>query len=60
MIPPDLEVVDTDVLIIGSGPAGCTYAKSLLEGSDFKVLMVEMGTQQSSILGENLKNVRLS
>ncbi|CAD6586338.1 MAG: Pyranose 2-oxidase [Tremellales sp. Tagirdzhanova-0007] len=56
MIPPDLEVVDTDVLIIGSGPAGCTYAKSLLEGSDFKVLMVEMGTQQSSILGENLKN----
>ncbi|ORY21518.1 hypothetical protein BCR39DRAFT_553361 [Naematelia encephala] len=52
--------VNTDVLIVGSGPVGCTYAKVLLEKTDQKVMMLEMGTQQSPVLGENLKNVRSS
>lgn len=51
-----MRIVQTDVFIVGSGPAGCTYARTILESTDKVVFMAEMGTQQSSILGENLKN----
>lgn len=44
-----------DVLIVGSGPIGATYAKILADaGKD--VLMVETGTQESKIAGEHKKN----
>jgi 2-polyprenyl-6-methoxyphenol hydroxylase-like FAD-dependent oxidoreductase len=55
----DVERIHTDVLIIGSGPIGCTYARTLLEQPGIQVTMVDMGSQQSSIKGENLKNVQL-
>jgi choline dehydrogenase-like flavoprotein len=50
-------VVETDVLIVGSGPAGCTYAKVLPRKTDKSVIMLDMGSQQSRVQGENLKNV---
>lgn len=44
-----------DVLIVGSGPAGCTFARILAEeGRD--VLVVEAGAQHSRRPGEHLKN----
>ena len=44
-----------DVLIIGSGPIGCTFARYLVaEGC--KVLMIDAGAQLSPRPGENLKN----
>ena len=44
-----------DVLIIGAGPIGCTFARYLTsEGR--KVLMIDAGAQLSPRPGENLKN----
>jgi pyranose oxidase len=44
-----------DVLIIGSGPIGCTFARYLVP-KGHKVLMVDAGAQLSRRPGENLKN----
>ncbi|KAL8291669.1 hypothetical protein RQP46_001927 [Phenoliferia psychrophenolica] len=56
MIRGAMRVVQTDVFLVGSGPASCTYARTLLDSTDKHLFMAEMGSQQSSILGENLKN----
>ncbi|KAJ6070611.1 hypothetical protein N7467_011930 [Penicillium canescens] len=53
-----------DVLIIGSGPIGATYAKEILQPeserdvsqNNPKVIMVEAGAQESKIPGEHKKN----
>lgn len=37
-------VLQTGVLIVGSGPIGATYARKLVDAG-LKVLMVEMGAQ---------------
>ncbi len=55
----NIQIINTDVFIVGSGPIGCTYAKILLDRTDKHVFMAEMGSQQSKVLGENLKNVGL-
>lgn len=47
--------IDTDVLIAGTGPAGCTFARFLIEGGR-KVLMVDPGAQLSIRPGAHLKN----
>ena len=44
-----------DVVIVGSGPIGSTYARKLVEGGR-KVLMVEAGVQERQRPGEHLKN----
>ena len=43
----DHPVVQTEVLIVGSGPVGATYARKLVDAG-IKVLMVEMGPQYES------------
>src|SRR5438067_2210837 len=44
-----------DVVVIGSGPAGCTFARILAEeGRD--VVILEAGAQHSRRPGEHLKN----
>lgn len=40
----EVEVIQTDVLVVGSGPIGATYARKLIDAGH-KVLMVEAGSQ---------------
>jgi pyranose oxidase len=55
-----VETNSVDVLIIGSGPIGCTYARQLVDGDPrLKVLMVDLGSQLSARPGSNAKNVYL-
>ncbi|RPA74861.1 pyranose oxidase [Ascobolus immersus RN42] len=51
----DQRYKDVDVLIIGSGPIGATYAKKLVE-EGFSVTMIETGSQESRVSGEHKKN----
>src|SRR3954447_2700974 len=49
------QTVETDVLLVGSGPIGCGFARTLVEGGR-RVLMVDAGAQHSQRPGEHLKN----
>lgn len=46
---------EADVLIIGSGPVGCAFARTLV-GAGKSVLMIDAGAQLSRRYGEHLKN----
>lgn len=50
---PDLK--DTEVLIVGSGPLGCTFARALAQAGR-TVTMVDAGPQLSQRPGQHLKN----
>ncbi|WAZ25768.1 GMC oxidoreductase [Streptomyces cinnabarinus] len=46
---------EADVLIIGSGPVGCAFARKLVDAGK-NVLMIDAGAQLSRRYGEHLKN----
>jgi choline dehydrogenase-like flavoprotein len=47
-----------DVLIIGSGPAGSTYARTIAEARpDTTILMVDVGPKLSEAIGEHTTNM---
>ncbi len=50
-------VIVTDVFIAGSGPIASAYARTIIDASDNdKVLMVEIGAQDSPVIGAHQKN----
>ncbi|KID84961.1 Glucose-methanol-choline oxidoreductase [Metarhizium guizhouense ARSEF 977] len=53
--------VEVDVLIVGSGPIGAVFARELVNAhwnhkKDLKILMVDVGPQDSFRIGEHKKN----
>ncbi|KAF3023517.1 hypothetical protein E8E14_007863 [Neopestalotiopsis sp. 37M] len=54
-VPDDAPVIETEVLIVGSGPVGATYARKLVDAG-IEVLMVEIGAQETPIPGDHKKN----
>ena len=53
--PDASEVLKTDVLVIGSGPVGCTFARKLVKAGK-SVLLIDAGSQLSDRPGWHLKN----
>ena len=52
-----IETMEVDVLIVGSGPIGCAFARKLIESNKgLHVCMVDSGAQQTRRPGEHLKN----
>lgn len=50
--------VKTDILIVGSGPVGATYARRLAERlPEAAILMIDLGPQLTARPGMNLKNL---
>lgn len=56
--PYEVEDREVDVLIVGSGPVGCTFARRLVDAGR-SVWMVDAGAQLSRRPGEHLKNAFL-
>ena len=53
-----MKQTQTDVLIIGSGPTGATYARMINDAMpDVKVLMIELGPRLTNKAGVHVKNI---
>lgn len=51
------DILYPDVMIVGSGPLGATYARKILTDKPAAtVMMAEMGAQESVVVGEHKKN----
>ncbi|MFL5657552.1 MAG: pyranose oxidase [Ktedonobacteraceae bacterium] len=53
--PNTIENLEVDVLIIGSGPVGCTFARKFV-AAERSVYMIDAGAMLSEHPGEHLKN----
>lgn len=53
--PPPEKVIETEVLVVGSGPIGATYTRKLVDAG-IKVLMVDIGEQATRLVGDHKKN----
>ena len=54
--PPDgPEILKTEVLVVGAGPLGCTFARKLVKAGK-SVLLIDAGSQLSDRPGWHLKN----
>ena len=53
--PDGSEILRTDVLVVGSGPLGCTFARKLVKAGK-SVLLIDAGSQLSDRPGWHLKN----
>ena len=52
-----IKQLEFDVLIVGASPAGCAFARKLIESNkNLHVCMVDSGAQQTRRPGEHLKN----
>lgn len=50
--------MNTDILIIGSGPIGATYARIIAEQRpNAKILMIDAGPKVSDKMGQHVKNI---
>ncbi len=56
--PDGPRLLNVEVLIVGSGPLGCTFARKLTEGG-LKVFMIDAGAQLTPDPGMHLKNSSL-
>lgn len=48
---------DIDVLIIGSGPAGATFARHLADRTTARILMIDAGSALTAATGTNIRNL---
>lgn len=49
------KMLNAEVLIVGSGPIGATYARKLVDAG-IQVLMVDIGAQGTKLIGDHKKN----
>ena len=56
--PDGPRLLNVEVLIVGSGPLGCTFARKLVDGG-MSVFMIDVGAQLSPRPGWHLKNSAL-